>query len=128
MNLFPFVQITKYSQLFLIRKAVSHCNLLFFFFFNHAAANYLLFLPVMSVRSKVWYLQHLSIRLIVHLMETHPLLFLTQYSHLHRGKVNTNTNMCVYMHIYVENHIHSFFPTCASIGRNKNTSEHTASS
>lgn len=63
----------------------------------------------MSVRSKVWYLQHLSIRFIVHLVETHPLLFITQYSHLHMGKVNTNTSVCVYMHIYVDNYMHSFF-------------------
>lgn len=88
-KLFPFVQIIKRSQLFLTRKAVPCCYLLVGFFF-HAAANYLLLLPVMSVRRKVWYLQHLGIRFILHLMKTHPFFFITQYTNLYMGKVRRN--------------------------------------
>lgn len=91
-NLFPFVQIIEHSQLLLIRKAVPSCYLLNFL---HATANCLLFLPVMSVRSKVWYLQHLSIRFILHLMKTHPLFFITQYTNLYMEEARRNTKKTI---------------------------------
>lgn len=69
--------------------------MLLFTHFFHIAANYLLFLPVMSVRSKVRYLQHLSIRFILHLTKTHPLLFITQYTNLYVGKVRRNTKQTI---------------------------------